>query len=236
MLRAHVHRAASTAARAAALVARDPGLSLELAGPQPAARQPPPADEDDLVLQQRLALQLGWRRRARRAPRARRGACGPAPTRRPSSRGGSRARPPGAGRGSGPPGTGAGTSRGRSSPPATACRSRRRPRRREGSPRIRQQRLGAQDVIGEHLPAGVSARRPPVVADHELRAELGLERRDVLGDRRLRDVQLVRGTRERSLAGDRRERPQARLDLHELVLSAVSNMHWSCAGSGSTLG
>ena len=52
----------------------------------------------------------------------------------------------------------------------------------------------------------------------ELLAELGLERRDVLGDRRLRDVQLVRGTRERSLAGDRRERPQARLDLHELSL------------------
>jgi hypothetical protein len=89
--------------------------------------------------------------------------------------------------------------------------------RRQRPPRVREQRLRAQHVVGEKLPGGGERRAQATSCDEPL-ADLGLERRDVFRDRRLADVKLLGGARERAAPGQRGEGPQARLQLHHLWL------------------
>jgi hypothetical protein len=66
---------------------------------------------------------------------------------------------------------------------------------RERPARVREQRLGAQDVVGENLSRG-RQRDAARAANDQLRAELCFERRNVLRHRRLADEQ-DRGGREK---------------------------------------
>ena len=198
------------------LVARDPRLGLELPGPQPSAREAQRPDEDDLVLDQRLALELG-----RGVEPAQHGELDAVRAHELHRLGGRRELEVELDRRMARvemreqrrQEVGAGDVRGgeRSSPGLGVGAAGERP------PGVGEQRLGAQDVVGKHL-ARRRQRQRPATADDELLAELGLQRRHVLGDRGLADVQLLGRARERPLPRDRREGPQARLHLHELSL------------------
>jgi hypothetical protein len=83
-------------------------------------------------------------------------------------------------------------------------------------------------AFGEH-DAGL--RQPDAASDplHELRAGLRLEPRDVVADRRLRVVQLARGGRDRTVAGDGGEDAQTVEVEHSSTVSMgdLTNKHWT---------
>jgi hypothetical protein len=83
--------------------------------------------------------------------------------------------------------------------------------------RVREQGLGAQHELGEHL-ARRRQRRALSPARDQPPPDLGLQQRQMLGDRRLAHIQLLGGAGQRSAAGDRREGTEPRLELHNLTL------------------
>jgi hypothetical protein len=83
--------------------------------------------------------------------------------------------------------------------------------------RVREQRLGPQDVVGEDS-AGLGERRAAAATVDEDRAELGLERGDVLRDGRLADIELGPRAREGAGAGDCGEGAEPGFDLHHQEL------------------
>ena len=70
-----------------------------------------------------------------------------------------------------------------------------------GTPSVCEQRLGAKHVVRQEL-AGRGQRRAAPVAFEQLRAELGLERGDVLGNCGLADEELLSSAGERATAGN----------------------------------
>jgi hypothetical protein len=62
--------------------------------------------------------------------------------------------------------------------------------------------------VGQKQRAGLGGLRPAGAALEQPHAELALERADLLGDRGLRERQLLAGARERALARDLAERQQ----------------------------
>ena len=88
-------------------------------------------------------------------------------------------------------------------------------------------------VLGEREPVERGARvldeqracggqlRPAARAVDERRADLGLERRQVLRDRGLREVERVGRAGQRSVVGDRTQRAQAPEVVHKWSLSLV---------------
>ena len=78
---------------------------------------------------------------------------------------------------------------------------------------LREKRLRAEHVIGEELPGGSQLAAPGSALD-QLHPGLPLHVRDVLGDGGLTDAELPRRRRERAAPREGRERPQARLELH----------------------
>ena len=76
--------------------------------------------------------------------------------------------------------------------------------------------------VTQHLLAGGGDGQPARLADQELHAELLLEPRHVVRDRRLAVVERVCGRRERAPSGDFAKHPQARHIEHPPKLSAPS--------------
>ena len=70
-----------------------------------------------------------------------------------------------------------------------------------GTPSVCEQGLGAKHVVRQEL-AGRGQRRAAPAALDQLRAELGLERRDMLGNRGLADEELLSRSGERASTGN----------------------------------
>ena len=81
--------------------------------------------------------------------------------------------------------------------PTRSCAARRRQRGHldPSEPEARGDRVG----VLEQQPAGVRGQRAAAAADEQLRPELALERRDLLGDRRLAERQCLRRAGERAV-------------------------------------
>ncbi len=82
---------------------------------------------------------------------------------------------------------------------------------------VREERLGAQHIVRKDL-AARRQRRALTATDDKRLTELGLERGEVLRHRRLAHVELIGRAGERAAAGDRRERAEPRLQLHHSKL------------------
>ena len=87
----------------------------------------------------------------------------------------------------------------------------------ERTGRVGEQRLGSEYVVGEHV-SGRSERGAVAPARHEALPELSFQRGEVLGDRRLADVELLRSLGHGAAARNRRERAESRLDFHACKL------------------
>jgi hypothetical protein len=91
--------------------------------------------------------------------------------------------------------------------------------RRQRAAGIREQCFSAEHVVREDVARRSQGRATPI-ADDELGSELRLEGSDVFGDRGLADVQALGGPREGALTGNCGEGSQSRFQVHHLRLYA----------------
>ena len=96
------------------------------------------------------------------------------------------------------------------------------------APRPRRHARAGRRPRGSAEAAGAAVEQP--------RAELALERRDLLGDRRLRQRQLARGLRERAPLRDRAECEQPAGSIEQSLSDCQERLFESMADRGRTLG